>query len=226
MDKDTGARVDVGEHPMLGPLVDAAKQRRDDARRAQAEVQVAKSQTKKGAVLYGMIGLGVAGAVIAVYLIIQAASKEEAEKIDGVSGLEGASLKVTVSEPKRPPPPPKRGGGGGRSGGGGNYTRGSENLALDMSDEGDEGGETLDMGTVYKVYSKYGGQLGGCLASTGARSANIYINIDGPSGRVQFVRIDGKQSGALYGCLNGVLRRMKFPSINGPRTRAEFDIAM
>ena len=228
MDKDTGARVDVGDHPMLGPLVDAAKQRRDDARRAQAEVQVAKSQTKKGAVLYTMIGLGVAGAVVAVYFIIQAASKDKKEDIGGVSKLEGASLKVTVSVPKKPPPPPRRGGGGrsGGGGGGGDYTKGSENLALDMSDEGDEGSETLDMGTVYKVYSRHGAQLGGCLHSTGSRSANIYINIDGPSGKVQFVKVDGKQSGALYGCLNGVLRRMKFPSINGPRTRAEFDIAL
>ena len=40
MDKDTGARVDVGEHPLLGPIVDAARQRLDDQRRAQAEVKV------------------------------------------------------------------------------------------------------------------------------------------------------------------------------------------
>ncbi len=227
MDKDTGARVDVGEHPLLGPMVDAAKQKRDDARRAQAEVQVAKSQTKKGAVLYSMIGLGVVGAVVAVYFIIQAASKSQEEKIDGISKLDGASLKVTVSVPKKPPPPAHRSGGGRRTGGGGaDYTKGTENLALDMSDDGDEGSETLDMGAVYQTYSKYGGQLGGCLQSTGEHSANIYINIDGPSGRVGFVKINGKQSGALYGCLNGVLRRMKFPSIHGPRTRAEFDIAM
>lgn len=226
MDKDTGARVDVAEHPMLGPLADAAKQKRDDARRAQAEVQVAKAHKKKGAVLYGMIGLGVAGAVVAAYLIIQAASKDEEQKIDGVSKIEGASLKVSVSVPKKPPPRKRAGGGTRTSGGGANYTRGTENLSLDMSDDGDEGSETLDMGAVYQVYSKYGGQLGGCLASSGERSANIYINIDGPSGRVQFVKINGKQQGALYGCLNGVLRRMKFPSIRGPRTRAEFDISM
>lgn len=227
MDKDTGARVDVAEHPMLGPMVDAAKQKRDDARRAQAEVQVAKSQTKKGAVLYGMIGLGVAGAVIAVYLIIQAASKEEKEDIGGVGRVEGASLKVTVSVPKKPPPSKRNGGGGTRSqGAGANYTKGNEDLSLDMSDDGDEGSETLDMGEVYKVYSRYGGQLGGCLQSNGGGSANIYINIDGPSGKVGFVKVNGKQSGALYGCLNGVLRRMKFPSIKGPRTRAEFDIAL
>jgi hypothetical protein len=228
MDKDTGSRVDVGEHPMLGPLVDAAKQKRDDARRAHAEVQVAKSHVKKGAFLYGVIGLGVAGAVIAVYFVIQAVSKEEKQNIGGVSGIEGASLKVTVSVPKKPPPRKRSGGGGGRNSGGGgaNYTQGKEDLSLDMSDEGDEGSETLDMGEVYKVYSRYGGQLGGCLQSSGESTANIYINIDGPSGRVQFVKINGKQGGGLYGCMNGVLRRMKFPSIRGPRTRAEFDISM
>jgi hypothetical protein len=229
MDKDTGARVDVGEHPMLGPLVDAAKAKRDDARRAQAEVQVAKSHKKKGAVLYLFILLGVAGAVVGAYLIIQAVSKEDKEDIGGVSGIEGASLKVTVSVPKKPPPAKRSGGSGKRTGGGatgGDFTKGSEDLSLDMSDDGDEGSETLDMQTVYSVYSKYGGQLGGCLQSTGEGQANIYINIDGPSGKVKFVKVNGKQAGALYGCLNGVLRRMKFPSIRGPRTRAEFDIAM
>ncbi len=226
MDKDTGSRVDVGEHPMLGPLVDAAKQKRDDARRAHAEVQVAKSHVKKGAFLYGVIGLGVAGAVLAVYFVIQAVSKEEKQNIGGVSGIEGASLKVSVSVPKKPPPVKRSGGGGGRNSGGGNYTQGKEDLSLDMSDDGDEGSETLDMGEVYKVYSRYGGQLGGCLQSSGESSANIYINIDGPSGKVQFVKINGKQAGGLFGCMNGVLRRMKFPSIRGPRTRAEFDISM
>jgi hypothetical protein len=62
--------------------------------------------------------------------------------------------------------------------------------------------------------------------STGEGQANIYINIDGPSGRVGFVRINGKQAGPLYGCLNRVLRGIQFPTIKGPRTRAEFDIAM
>jgi len=225
MDKDTGARVDVGEHPLLGPMVEAARQKRDDARRAQAEVAVQSREKKRGAMLYALIGLGVAGAAAAVYLIVQSARKEETTTVAGISKLDGASLQVKVSEPKRPPPSKRS---GGRRGGatGANYTKGSEDLSLDMSDEGDEGGETLDMGTVYQTYSKYGGQLGGCLHSTGESSANIYINIDGPSGRVGFVKVNGKQSGALYGCLNGVLRRMKFPSIKGPRTRAEFDIAM
>lgn len=224
MDKDTGARSDVGAHPLLGPMVEAARQKRDDARRAQAEVAVQRKDKKRGVLLYLLIVLGLAGVGAAVYFIIASTREAEKEKINGVSALEGASLKVSVSMPKKPPPPPR--GAGGRPAGGGNVAQGNENLSLDMSDEGDEGSETLGMDRVYAVYSKYGGQLGGCLQSTGESSANIYINIDGKSGRVSFVKINGKTSGPLFNCLARVLRGMKFPSINGPRTRAEFDISL
>jgi hypothetical protein len=225
MDKDTGARVDVGDHPLLGPMVEASRQRRDDQRRAQAEVSVQSRDKKRGVVLYGLITLGILGVGLAVFFIIGQVSKAKEEHNKGVSGIEGASLKVTVSEPKKPPPV-KHTGGGRRPGGASGGNSATEDLSLNMADEGDEGTETLDMGRVYQTYSKYGGQLGGCLQSNGGGAANIYINIDGPSGKVAFVKINGKQGGALYGCMNRVLRSMKFPSINGPRTRAEFDISM
>lgn len=222
MDKDTGARGDVGEHPLLGPLVEATRQRRDDARRAQAEVTVQRKDKKRGVVLYGMIALGLAAVALAVYFIIASTREAERPKVGFVAPIEGASLKVSVSLPKKPPV--EKRGTGRRTG----PARGqqSENMSLDMSDEGDEGSETLDMDRVYAVYSKHGGALGGCLHGTGERAANIYINIEGKSGRVSFVKINGETGGPLFNCLARVLRGMKFPSINGPRTRAEFDIAM
>lgn len=229
MDKDSGARVDVGTHPMLGPMVDAAKARLDDQRRAQAEVAVQSSDKKKGALLYSVIGLGVVGAALGVWLIIRAArGDEETKKVAGVETLEGGSLNVKVTMPKAPPKRTAGGHkGGGHTGAGGSYTKGSEDLALDMSDESDDGGSsTLDMNTVYGVYSRYGGQLGGCLQRTGAGQANIGIIIDGPSGRVTLVKVDGKQGGATWACLNGVLRGMKFPTLKSGRTRAEFDIGL
>jgi hypothetical protein len=82
------------------------------------------------------------------------------------------------------------------------------------------------MGTVFSVYSRYGNRLGGCLQKTGSSSANISIIIDGPSGKVNWARVNGESSGGLHACVSGVLRSMKFPSINGPRTRAEFDIGI
>ncbi len=225
MDKDSGARMKVDDHPLLGPLVDQAKQKRDDARRAQAEVAVQGRDKKRGVLLYVLIALGLCGIGAAVYFVIDTMSASKQEKIAALEAPEKSDLKVKVSEPKKPPPG-KRTGGRRTGGAGGNFTKGSEDLSLNMSDDSDEGSETLDMGRVYQTYSRYGGQLGGCLASTGEGQANIYINIDGPSGRVGFVRINGKQGGPLYGCLNRVLRGMQFPPIKGPRTRAEFDISM
>ncbi|MBA3458498.1 MAG: protein kinase [Deltaproteobacteria bacterium] len=226
MDKDSGARVDVSTHPMLGPMVDQARQRIDMQRRAQAEVAVQSREKKRGALLYSVIGLGVVGVAIGVYFVVQAARGDDpTKKVAGVSTLDGASLNVKVTMPKAPP---KRNTGT-RPGGtrpGGNYAKGSEDLSLDMSDEDDGGSSTLDMGTVYNVYSHYGGQLGGCLQRTGAGQANIGIIIDGPSGRVTFVKVDGKQAGATWSCLNGVLRGMKFPTLKSGRTRAEFDIGI
>lgn len=222
-DKDSGARSDIGDHPLLGPIVLASRQKRDDHRRAQAEVKEQSRDKQRGAMLYGVIGAGVLGAAAAVYLILASVSHDDGgQQVAGVSALDGASLKVKVSEPKKPPPAQHR--SGGKRPSGAQATTG-ENLALDLSDDSDET-ETLDMGAVYGVYSRYGGRLGGCLHGSGERDANIGIIIDGPSGRVTWVKVNDKQAGSLYSCLNGVLRGMQFPKIHGPRTRAEFDIAM
>lgn len=225
MDKDTGARSDVGEHPLLGPIVDAARQRLDDQRRAQAEVKAQSAEKKRGAMLYGVIGAGVLGAAIAVYFIINAVRSDDDKKsVAAVSQLEGAELQVTVSMPKAPPARKRaRGTGGVRGGGGaGKY---DDTLALDLSDDNDET-ETLSMSKVFAVYSKYGNQLGRCLQKTGTGQANIGIIIGGPTGKVTGVKVNGQTSGALHQCIWGVMSKMQFPKINGPRTRAEFDIGL
>ncbi len=227
MDKDSGARGDVGEHPLLGPIVDAARARIDDQRRAQAEVKVQSREKTRGVLLYAVIGLGALAAAVAVYFIIHAVRHDDDKtKVAGVSALDGAQLKVSVSLPKVPPA--KHTGGGGHRGGGNGGPGGTntgENLALDLSDDSDET-ETLGMDKVYAVYSTRGAQLGGCLQSTGSGQANIGIIINGPSGRVQWVKVNGQQSGSLYNCISRVMRAMQFPTIHGPRTRAEFDIGL
>ncbi|HEX7841943.1 MAG TPA: hypothetical protein VF469_30945 [Kofleriaceae bacterium] len=221
-DKDSGARTAVEDHPLLGPIVEAARQKLDDLRRAQAEVKEQSLDKRRGALLYGLIGLGAIGAAIAVYLLLTRVGRDDdAQKAAKIAALDGASLKVKVSEPKKPPP--SRGRSAGKRTGGAPSS--GQNLVLDLSDDSDET-ETLDMGVVYGVYSRYGGKLGGCLAGSGEHSANISIIIDGPSGRVTWAKINDAQAGGLYSCLNGVLRAMQFPKIHGPRTRAEFDIAM
>jgi hypothetical protein len=221
-DKDSGARNDVGGHPLLGPIVEAARQHHDDQRRAQAEVKEQRRDKKRGALLYAMIGIGVVGAAAAAVLILRSVAHDDGgQRVAAVSALDGASLKVKVSEPKKPAPVAHR---SGKRAGGAAASSG-ENLALDLSDDSDET-ETLDLHTIYGVYSRYGGKLGGCMQSTGERAASIGIIIDGPSGRVTWVKVNDKQAGGLYSCLGGVLRGMQFPKIHGPRTRAEFEIAM
>jgi hypothetical protein len=229
LDKDSGARGDVSEHPLLGPVVDAARARLDDARRAQAEVKAQSVEKKRGALLYAVIGLGVIGAAVGAYFIIQSVRGDDSHKmVASVTGLDGAQLKVTVTMPKTPPAKHHTtgghtgGGGGGNHGGGGNT---NENLSLDLSDDSDET-ETLGMDKVFAVYSHYGSQLGGCLQSNGGGQANIGIIIDGPSGHVNWVKVNGQASGGLWSCVNRVMRGMQFPTIHGPRTRAEFDIGM
>ncbi|HEY0480131.1 MAG TPA: hypothetical protein VGD37_21570 [Kofleriaceae bacterium] len=222
-DKDSGARSAVEDHPLLGPIVEAARQRLDDQRRAQAEVKEQSRDKKRGAMLYGLIGLGVAGAAIAAYLILTSVGRDDgARKVAQVSALDGASLKVKVSAPKKPPPRHGRPGGKRAPGA---PASGNQNLVLDLSDDSDET-ETLDMTVVYGVYSRYGRGLGSCLQASGEHSASIGIIIDGPSGRVTWVKVNDAQTGGLYTCLGSVLRGMQFPKIHGPRTRAEFDLAM
>ena len=221
-DKDSGARVDVGDHPLLGPLVEAARQKRDDARRAQAEVKQQSRDKQRGAMLYALIALGVVATAVAVYLVLRSVERDDGgRQVAGVSALDGASLKVKVSEPKKPVATHRRAAGK-RSAG---PASSGQNLTLDLSDDSDET-ETLEMSAVYGVYSRYGRGLGGCLQSTGERSAAIGIIIDGPTGRVTWVKVNDAQSGPLYSCLSGVLRTMQFPKIHGPRTRAEFEISM
>jgi hypothetical protein len=226
MDKDTGSRGDVAEHPLLGPIVDSARQKRDDQRRAHAEMKVQSADKKRGAMLYGVIVVGVLGVGAGAYFGYNKFVKADAAKgkTASVAKLEGAELKVTVSLPKVPPAKKRTGGhgGGGGGGGGGRY---NDNMSLDLSDDSDET-ETLGMDKVYAVYSHYGAQLGGCIASNGGGSANIGMIIDGPSGRVKGVRVNGQDTGSLHSCIWRVMQKMQFPKINGPRTRAEFDIGV
>jgi hypothetical protein len=226
-DKDSGARSDVADHPLVGPIVETARQSRDDKRRVQAEVAQQSRDKHRGALLYGVIGVGVLGAAAAVYLIVSSAKRDEVAQQVAVSALDGASLKVKVSEPTKPPASHRAATGkrpAGQPGAAGNAGPGDK-LTLDMSDDSDET-ETLDMHVVYGVYARYGGRLGACLQGSGEHSASIGIIIDGPSGRVTWVKVNDQQSGGLYSCLAGALRGMQFPRIHGPRTRAEFSIAM
>src|SRR5206468_3766296 len=137
MDKDEGTRGSIGEHPLLGPLIDAARQRLDDQRRARAEAVEQRREKKTGALLYAVIGLGVTAAALAVFLVIRSTRRDESVKTTGINALAGASLKVKWSEPKVPPASHRSGRGHRPSGAShaAGEANASEDMALDLTDD-------------------------------------------------------------------------------------------
>jgi hypothetical protein len=225
IDKDSGGRFKVEEHPILGPLVDEAKHAKDSARRAEAEEEHQSREKKRGVVLYGTIAAGVIGLAVGVVFLVKKLGSDEGKAATGVSAVGGAKLDIKVSPPKAPPRVAHSGGGHHHGGGGGGGGNGTDALSFDMSgDDDDDSGSPLDMQTVYNVYSQRAGALVGCAQRAGASDAAISMIIDGKSGHVTFVKVDGGQSGPLYSCINSVLRGLQFPTTTAPRTRAEFNL--
>ncbi len=224
VDKDTGARAEVGSHPLLGPVSDAAKARHDEARRVAAETAHRRTETKRGALLYALIAVAVIAVGGGAWWGIKRARTDETTSVASVTGVGNATIDYQMSLPKRPKKVPRA---NRPSGGQTNVatSSGGEDLTLDMSGDDDDS-ETLDLGTIHSVYSRQGAALGRCLSGNGGGSANISFIINGPTGRVTLVRVNGKQDGGLATCITKVMKSLAFPSINGPRTRAEFDISM
>jgi hypothetical protein len=223
IDNGTGARCAVGDHPLLGPISDAAKARLDEARRVAAETAHRRTESKRSLLLNALIGVAVVAVGGGAWWGIQRARSDEKTVVGAVTGVGSASIDLNVSAPKRPARAPRnRAARGPREPG-----AASEDLALDFSaDDGDDASETLDLDTIHKVYSRQGGALGRCLAQNGGGAANIAFTIDGPTGKVTVVRVNGQSAGGLTSCIAKIMRSLSFPTINGPRTRAEFDISM
>lgn len=226
INNDTGVRCNVEDHEILGAIVDKAKEARDDARRADAEEVVAKQETRRGATLYLFIAAGVAALGVIAYFMITKASEQEDTKSAGVSAVAGGEFTAKITFQKSKKRTTRRSGKkktatkNGTSAGGGE----DDVVALDMSD--DVGSERLDDDVINGVIQGKGGQLGRCLQSNGGGYAKITFSIAGKTGKAAGVKVNGSTSGGLYSCVNKVVRSMKFPTFDGARTRAEFDMEL
>jgi hypothetical protein len=227
IDTDSGARKKSEDHPLFGELVEAAKQRRDEQRRAQAEVQHAVSEKRRGATLYVFIGLGVLALAGGVYFLVTKLSASKKEDSGAIVSLEGGTLQAKISFPsveerKRRA---KAGRRGGKSGGGGTSGGWDDSLNLDMSaDEEEDGGSgRLSDGDVNPVIAKHGGALGNCLTRTGTHNANIEFHVK-PTGKVNQVRVNGQTGSEVSNCVRGVMFRMQFPTFDGVRSKHYFDM--
>lgn len=75
VNKDTGERWKVEDHPLLADHVDAAKQARDDRRRAAAEHTTVKKESRKGRSLLIFVVVGVAALGIGVFFLVKGRQK-------------------------------------------------------------------------------------------------------------------------------------------------------
>ncbi|HTM23381.1 MAG TPA: hypothetical protein VL172_22820, partial [Kofleriaceae bacterium] len=89
VDKDTGGRCNVEDHPLLSALVDEAKQKRDDERRAHAEVVHTKKESRRGLTLYAFIGVGVIAIGLVVFFVIRALGSDKFHAKVEVQGSAG-----------------------------------------------------------------------------------------------------------------------------------------
>ncbi len=231
VDNDTGERLPIEHHPMLGELAIHAAHRRNDARRAHVEATVVKQHKRRGFALYGFIGAGAIGLCLAAFLVwrvLGAGSETRQKETTQLAGADLAGLKVgsarKVDAPKKIGGPHVPSSGSHPGGKGDNF----DEQAMDMTSDG-VGDERLDDSQIDGVLGKHVGALGHCLSEEvgrgGVHKADIDFVVLG-SGKVSAVRVNGDSGTALAGCIRGVMQTMQFPTFNGTRTRASFPISL
>ncbi len=223
VDNETGNRCKVEDNPLLTDLIDAAKQKRDDERRANAEVAHAKQERSRGALVYVVILAAIVGIGGGGYLAIKALSSDDGKTSNKKLALDEGSLEAKISFPsadqaskKRKKHRKKGKSGLGTNGGW------DDSLNFDMAG-GDVGSETLSNGQVNPVIQRSAGKLGGCLQRTKTSSAFIEFMVKG-TGKVYQVRVNGSTSTPVAKCLRKVMFAMKFPSFDGIRSKHNFDL--
>jgi serine/threonine-protein kinase len=223
IDKDTGDRKKVEDHPLLAELVEQTKQRRDEERRAQAEVVHVKQERRRGATLYVFIFLAVAALGGGGYVLYGKLAAHKASGNKGVSGLAAGSVEASMSFPTKAERAARRSSrkAGGKSAGG--MTGGwNDTVELDMDEEG--GDERLDDSQVNPVLQGSGRGLGRCLTASGTHDAKIEFIVKG-TGKVSQVRVNGETGSEVANCIRGVMKSLQFPTFNGQRSKHYFDMS-
>ena len=225
VDNETGVRCKVEDNPLLTDLIDAAKQKRDDERRTNAEVAHAKQERSRGAFVYVVIIAAIVGIGGGGYVTVKALSSDEGKSGSKTLALNEGSLEAKISFPSEAQASKSRKKHRGKSKGGlagGTAGGWDDSLNFDMAG-GDVGSETLSNSQVNPVIQGSGGKLGGCLQRTKTGSAFIEFMVKG-TGKVYQVRVNGSTSSPVAKCIRGVMFAMKFPTFDGLRSKHNFDL--
>jgi hypothetical protein len=230
IDNENGQRCKVEDHALLHDLVTEAAEKREDRRRAQAEVVVVKQDKRKGTALYAFIAVGAVSLLGGTYLVVQKVrSAERSDKTGEIASLERAQLKVNIAlKPQASRSKGRRSSGGAvaKSAGSASDPGFDDTLDLGSAEDGQES-ERLDDTQINSVLSRHGSSLGACLLAeskrSGTRNADIEFIVRG-NGKVSDVRVNGDSGSSLAGCMREKMQGMQFPTFNGPRTKASFSM--
>src|SRR5690606_27285976 len=162
IDKDTGDRRRIEEHPLFTEMIETARLRRDEERRANAEDVHVQQEKRRGVTRYAHIAVAVAGVGFGAYAIhgkLTSGSDDDGPVV--VSGLSAGKVEATMSFPSRAEQNARRSSrkkAGRRSGAAGKAGGWDDSVELDMDSEG--GDDRLDDSQVNPVLQASGDQLG------------------------------------------------------------------
>ncbi len=227
VNKHTGERAPVEEHPLLAELVDQAQAARDERRRADAEVAHSKTEKRRGFAVYAFIAVAVIALIGGAVMLVNKLKTDTSKQSASIGSLDEGDVAATISFPSGKRSTNRRGkhkrGSAAKAG---NGNEGGWDDAVDFGDASESGGdERLDNSQINPVIQTAGGRLGSCLRKNGGGRAAIAFIIKG-SGKVSFVKVNGETSSSLANCIRGVMKRLKFPSFDGSRTRANFNMSI
>jgi hypothetical protein len=234
VDQSTGARTTISAHPLLEDTLFEVSEERERKRREAADHAHRKADRRVrlliAAVVAGVIVVLVGG----VMVFIKRQKPIVKEKIvyrEKEQNLEGLLKGIDIAW-KAPPKQKKRRRRSSRSEPGAPERVYDEfDAPLELGDASKGGGdEKLTQATIQKVMRQNFSKLTPCVLAEKRRDASLReVQIEflvRGTGKVSAVRTNGQRKGPLADCMLEQMKRISFPSFNGPRTRAGFSMSL
>jgi len=224
VDVDSGERIRIKEHPLLGEFSVEAARKLEAVRRVQSDHQLERIERKKGRATVFIIGAAVVaiGAGLGIYLKNRKAVVDEVLSSRTDEGDIDAFIKrFKLDVPKR-----KATARRGSSRGADDFS-GVTNLG-DVTQGGAD--EILSDSKIQQVMMNNYRKLVPCIIderrrNSGLSTIELEFVVLG-AGRVPAVRVNGQQKGPFPACVLGKMQSFAFPPYNGKKTIASWSMSM